>query len=233
MLVEYLEHMGDDRMVVNAAFVSNDNWITESMWREGYALSSGKFLSHQEVVNRAQRLILKLAGDDHWTPFAHPQIQFRIVAPIFVANQLKRHSVGAAINEVSRRYVNTDPNFEKLIYRRKSNTMKQGSAGPVPMEVQLYLEKEAKEIEEEATRLYKKWIKQGIASELARTILPQTMQTSWIWTASLYFYFRLCQRRLHAHAQSETREVAILISNKLRELFPISWEALMAQGLKS
>ena len=93
MHVEYLTHMGDDLFVVNAARVS-------------YA----KF--KEEMGDDDIRLEQYLARHGHWTPFAHCQISFRVTANIAVARQLYRHQVGLAVNEVSRRYVNTPPTFD-------------------------------------------------------------------------------------------------------------------------
>ena len=92
MKVELLEIMGSDLTVVNAARVS-------------FAMES------EEFGSRDKKLIKYLAKHNHWTPFGHVQVQFRVKAPVFVARQLVKHQVGLVWNEVSRRYVDFTPTF--------------------------------------------------------------------------------------------------------------------------
>ena len=92
MKVELIDKMGSDLSVVNAARVS-------------YSKIKDKFDEKDE------RLIKYLAEHEHWSPFAHASMQFRIKAPIFVARQLVKHQVGLVWNEVSRRYVDDAPEF--------------------------------------------------------------------------------------------------------------------------
>ena len=97
MTVELIDHMGSDLSVVNAARVSFN--------KESKELSDGD-----------TKLIQYLAKHNHWTPFGHASAQFRIKAPVFVARQLMKHQVGLVWNEVSRRYIKTEPEFWKPDY---------------------------------------------------------------------------------------------------------------------
>ena len=210
MNIDYIDHMGSDLTVVNAARVSFDK--------------------HHEVFDEAAdtRLIDYLARHGHWTPFAHPQVQLRVTVPLFVAAQLKRHVVGAAVNEVSRRYVDAEPTFEPLVWRRRPDkSIKQGSADEFSTMEQELFTQQALRVVREAQRQYRSLLKSGVAPEQARAILPQNMHTSWYWTGSLYFWANLCRQRLHPHAQKETRDVALEIQDRVRPLFPVSWEKLM------
>ncbi len=210
MKVELIDSMGSDLTVVNAARVSFDK--------------------HHEMFDGEgdARLIRYLARHRHWTPFAHPQIQFRVTAPLFVAAQLKRHVVGAALNEVSRRYVDDEPGFEALRWRtRPEKRIKQGSAGEFDEDGQVILRAIAGGHERLSVSQYGKLLEIGVAPEQARSVLPQTMHTSWYWTGSLYFWANLCEQRLDAHAQAETRWVATEIARHASPLFPVSWKALM------
>ena len=215
MKVQLIDSMGTDLTVVNAARVSMDK-------------------HHDEFTAGDLRLISYLADHDHWTPFAHPQACFRIDAPIFVANQLKRHQIGFALNEVSRRYVDSEPEFAKLVWRtRPAGNIKQGSgAGAEAMRQALWNETQRK-AEKSALNAYKRLLKEGAAPEQARAVLPMSMYTSWYWTGSLFAWARLCRQRLDFHAQGETREVAEAIAVEMSSLFPWSWEALMNQDARS
>ena len=210
MQVDLIDHMGTDLTVVNAARVSFDK-------------------HHAEFDEAADtRLIAYLARNGHWTPFAHPQAQFRITCALFVAAQLKRHVVGASLNEVSRRYVDSEPVFEPLVWRgRPDKSIKQGSAGELDDDGQRLCSYLASTVESKALYIYEQLLDKGVAPEQARAVLPQTMHTSWYWTAGLYFWFNLCRQRLHPHAQRETRDVARAIQEHMRRLFPVSWEKLM------
>ena len=90
MIVNLVDKMGTDLTVVNAARVS-------------FAKES------KEFNDRDEKLISFLAKHNHWSPFAHCSLQFRIKAPIFVARLLVKHQVGLSWNEISRRYVDYDP----------------------------------------------------------------------------------------------------------------------------
>ena len=111
MEVELIDHMGTDASVVNAARVSFGKRIKE--------MSEGD-----------TKLIKYLAQHNHWSPFGHASLQFRIKAPVFVARQLVKHQVGLTWNEISRRYVDTNVEFHEVDkWRGKPINKKQGSEG--------------------------------------------------------------------------------------------------------
>lgn len=208
MEVQYVDHMGDDLMVVNAARVS--------------------FSKHsEEFGNQDEKLIKYLASHGHWTPFAHPQITLRIKAPVFVRTQLFKHKVGFTENEISRRYVDDKPEFFWPILRqRPDNGMKQGSKNEFPVNLEL-CEQVLWSSYEYSKIAYETLLKEGVAPEQARMVLPQSMYTEWYWTGSLAAYARVCKQRLDPHAQVETREIAQMINEIIDPLFPVSWEALV------
>ena len=216
MKVDYVSHMGDDLMVVNAARVS--------------------FAKHKEEFGEDDNKLLSyLAKHQHWTPFAHPQICLRIKAPIFVRTQLFKHKVGFTENEVSRRYVDDIPEFfDPLKWRaRPKDGAKQGSSDEevTALRLQGFREQTVSDgyarLLEHVLTLYEDMIEAGVAPEQARMILPQSMYTEWYWTGSLASYARMCRQRLDAHAQKETQTVAQLISNIIEPLFPHSWKVLL------
>jgi len=212
--VEYLSHMGDDLTVVNAARVS---FHKTSEWNKD---GENKVLSEKD-----SRLISYLAKNQHWTPFAHPQITLRIKAPIFVRAQLGKHQVGFVMNEVSRRYVTETPQIYIPKWRSgPTDGAKQGSSDfmkPEPYILDLY-----ENLCEDSVSVYEELLKHGIAPEQARSILPQSMYTEWWWTGSLAGYARVYKQRSDGHAQWEVREFASAIGKIVKPLFPESWKAL-------
>lgn len=227
--VEYVNHMGDDLSVVNAARVS---FAKESDWGMDVdcmgAPSGYPFLKEQD-----QKLINYLAKHNHWSPFAHTSISFRIKAPIFVARQLVKHQIGLTWNEVSRRYVDDEPEFYfPDVWRGRPVNAKQGSNGVVLLEEHLSEDPEfgdywPTEIARCALSCYQGLLGAGVAPEQARMVLPQNTMTEWIWTGSLMAFARVCKLRLDPHAQQETQEVAAFIAGYCSNLFPHSWKALM------
>ena len=209
MRVELVDSLGTDLTVVNAARVS--------------------FRKHRdEWQDSDERLIRYLAQHGHWTPFGHPQIQFRISAPVFVARQLVKHQVGLVWNEVSRRYVDDSPVFYGVGpegWRGKPEDKKQGSSGHV--QILLELEKDIAMTTLHCKHLYQELLEQGVAPEQARMILPLSMYTEWYWTGSLAAFARVCKLRMEPDAQEETQEIARQIDKECATLFPISWKYLV------
>ena len=214
MKAELLAVMGDDLMVVNAARVSMDK--------------------HHETFDTDSdaRLINYLAREGHWTPFGHPQAQFRVQAPICVARQWYRHTVGTVRSEVSRRYVDDEPEFfVPTAWRsRPEGNIKQGSGSVLPRDDQRRASTLLNEAHFFAKDTYRLLLEANVAPEQAHMTLPQTMYTTWIETASLYYWARLCRLRLDAHAQQEIRDLAEDIAAALRQRFPVSWHALIEFG---
>ena len=208
MLVTLVDHMGTDLSVVNSARVSFDKVSTE-------------------LTEADTKLISYLAKHGHWSPFAHPQATFRIKAPIFVARQLITHKVGLAWNEVSRRYVDSEPEFyTPRVWRGRAPNKKQGSSDTEVTD-NGRVESIVLHLLAEALWTYNQMLEKGVAPELARVVLPVTAMTEWFWTGSLYAFARVCNLRLDEHAQVDSREVARMISDSMKILFPASWPVLV------
>lgn len=215
--VDYLDHMGNDLRVVNAARVSFDKW-------------------KEEFDTSDRNLIRYLAEHRHDSPFFHPQVCIRVETPIFVARQLFRHEVGGAKNEVSRRYVDDTPELEfptEWRERPGAGRSKQGSGGLLPQGIQDQINSRIGHFAEHVIGLYDWMLSMGVAPEQARTVLPMALLTKWIWTCSLSFLSRVCRDRLAPEAQQETREVAVQIDAIVRELFPVSWPVLLGEMTSS
>jgi thymidylate synthase (FAD) len=218
--VEYVEHMGSDLTVVNAARVS---FAKTSEWETA---EDGSY----KLSNRDQRLIRYLAEHGHWTPFAHPQITLRIKAPIFVRTQLFKHKVGFTENEISRRYVTNEPEFYIPEWRSApTDGAKQGSSDFIQDIVIEDLDRMYTRIAYDSVDIYKELLKEGVAPEQARSVLPQGTYTEWWWTGSLSAYARVFKQRIDAHAQWEVQQYAAAIGKILEPLFPHSWLVLTAK----
>lgn len=242
--VECIDHMGSDLSVVNAARVSFDK---KSDWDYGEVEirpdpcdpEARVWVAPKTLKATDARLISYLAKHNHWSPFAHTSVQFRVKAPIFVARQLVKHQVGGVWNEVSRRYVDSEPEFYfPATWRGRPVNAKQGSDGVVDRQthhqVRLPCASEGEplwfttsDLVHQCLLHYQQMLKDGIAPEQARMVLPQNTMTEWIWTGSLVFWARVCKLRLDAHAQQETSVVARQINELVQPLFPMSWAALM------
>jgi thymidylate synthase (FAD) len=208
-MIELLEVFGNDLTVVNAARVS-------------FAKESN------EMTLGDEKLIMYLAKHNHTSPFFHPQIRFRIKMPIFIAREWYRHTIGFARNEVSRRYVSDTPecwipNASDL--RQKDSNKKQGSKDESVQQADVLSEYIQSNIEGTVS-LYEHLLEEGVAPEVARCILPQSMYTEFIETASLAAYARLYKLRYAPDAQREIQEYAKKVGECLEHHFPISWKAL-------
>ena len=199
----YIDHMGSDLSVVNAARVS-----------------FGK--KHDSFQDKDTKLIQYLAKHKHLSPFGHAFASFHVKAPIFVARQLVKHKF-LRWNEISRRYVDYEPEFyTPEEWRGRPQDSKQGSSGVVS----LYHDP-TKRVEHAAIEKYTWLLREGVAPEQARMVLPQSTMTEWYWSGSLDALAAMCKLRCADDTQYETRIVADQISEQMKQLFPVSWEALM------
>lgn len=205
--------MGDDLMVVNAARVSFN--------KESKYMTAGD-----------AKLIKYLADHNHVTPFFHPQIQFRIKMPIFVAREWYRHQIGFARNEVSRRYVDSQPECyvpQEEDIRERDKNLKQGSKSTPVVDADK-IRKMFDDSTKAAVETYNALLVKDVAPEVARMILPQSMYTEFIETGSLAAYARLYKLRHDPHAQKEIRDYANAIGEIIAQKFPFSWSALTSSN---
>ena len=206
----YINHMGNDLTVANAARVSfgKTSEMEDDPW------------GPPKLKAKDDKLIRYLAKHKHISPFGHCFASFHVKAPIFVARQLVKHKF-LRWNEISRRYVDDEPEFyEPDVWRGRSSDKKQGSEGSVS----ILLDQEVQWHRQLST--YKTLLSEGVAPEQARMVLPQSMMTEWYWSGSLDAFADMCNLRCKDDTQAETREVARQIDHKMIELFPVSWDAL-------
>ena len=230
--VTYVSHMGDDLTVVNAARVS----FGKTSKYECVDMIKGKW----EMKPKDVKLIRYLAKHQHKSPFNHAFATFHVKAPIFVARQLQKHEY-MPWNEISRRYVDSDPEFyEPDVWRGRAKDKKQGSSDEVVTELEDARWEEYDQFEvdrydihksiagcyEQHLKFYDLLIRNDVAPEQARMVLPQSMMTEWYWSGSLYAFAKMCSLRLKEDSQQETREVATQIQKVMIKAFPWSWKAL-------
>ena len=210
MKVELIDSAGGDLSVVNSARVSFNK-------------------ESKEITGNDIRLINYLAKHRHDTPFRHNFIQLRCSAPLFLARQLMKHQAGLTWNEESRRYIDYAPDFYKPEGWRKrpDKSIKQGSGGhhhfspKLSREYEMYLKK--------ALEYYDDLLDEGVAPEMARMVLPQSMMVNFIWSGNLLAFYHVWNLRSGDGAQEEAREFAELLRKAIEPAFPISWKALEAR----
>jgi len=201
-----IDHMGSDLSVVNAARVS-------------FGKKADNYTPEQN-----NRLILYLAKHRHISPFGHCFASFHVKAPIFVARQLVKHKF-LRINEISRRYVDDEPEFYTPdVWRGRSADKKQGSEGEVNPEYNpQYLDGKIK-------YAYLQALQMGVAPEQARMILPQSTLTEWYHSGSLDAWADLCNLRCKPDTQYESQLVANQIDTIMSDLYPVAWRALRGES---
>jgi thymidylate synthase (FAD) len=212
--VTYIDHMGSDLSVVNSARVSFGK-KSKSLGEVGIG---DEPIMVPVLHDNDVRLIRYLAKHKHKSPFNHAFTTFHVKAPIFVARQLVKHEY-MPWNEISRRYVDDEPEFYvPTVWRGRSADKKQGSEGEVKYEGPLGNYNQLD--------IYKELLRVGIAPEQARMVLPQSTMTEWYWSGSLFAFAKMCGLRLKDDTQYETRLVAQEIEDYMMDIYPNSWEAL-------
>jgi len=211
----YIDHMGSDLSVVNAARVSFNKKSTWAGQEDGLHDGEGGI----GVLNNADsKLIRYLAKHKHMSPFGHAFASFHVKAPVFVARQLVKHKF-LRWNEISRRYVDTEPEFYVPdVWRGRSADKKQGSEGVVRYEGPLGNYNQLD--------IYKELLRVGVCPEQARMVLPQSMMTEWYWSGSLDAFADMCNLRCKPDTQYETQVIARHIDTEMEKLFPVSWKSL-------
>ena len=222
------DHCGSDLTTVNAARVSFGKKAEPLDWQwydyeDGSA--SGEYIAVLEEKDK--KLIRYLAKHKHLSPFGHVFASFHVKAPIFVARQLVKHKF-LRWNEISRRYVDDEPEFYVPdVWRGRSEDKKQGSFGEV--ELSGY---DDWTYNQSCLAMYNDLLTDGVAPEQARMVLPQSTMTEWWWSGSLDAFAAMCKLRCAPDSQYESRVVANQISKVMGDLFPVSWASLMSVEVK-
>lgn len=214
--VTYVDHLGNDLLVANAARRSFD--AGHAAWSDVARTPRGR---------SDGQLVADLARDGHDLPFRHPQVTLACTAPLPVARQLGKHQVGFSWSEVSRRYKTKGLTFHQIgHWRADLKDRRQGSGEALPGDTQNALDALQLANIQHCLDEYELALDLGASPEQARFLLPQSMDVVWTWTGSLLGWAALVKGRTHPDAQAETREFARLVEEIVSHLFPVSWAAL-------
>lgn len=249
-VAEYIDHMGDDKRVVDVARISFGPLKRETTPEQDASLI--RFLANgvsskdkEDLIVLLQNGVIDSSGFRgsrkeaealyhqirhqavHWTPFAHTAISLRMKAPIPIRTQCFKHKQGLVENEESRRYISTTPEIFIPEFRSKPvGSIKQGSGGI--HESNDHWKHEYKMQTHKSVALYERMLEDGVAPEQARFVLPQGALVNWIWTGNLLAFANFYNKRSDSHAQGEIQDLAALVRNIVEPLFPVSWAALTA-----
>lgn len=200
MSVELLQVLGNDEMVVNVARVS-------------YGKKVDKF------VEKDIKLLNYLVAHKHTSPFRHPTLQFRIKCPIYVERQLFKHQIGWSANSISGRYVDFSDSYTEIEqFRKQSVSSKQGSAEDLEVMYNNLALLEQDYIIGKCQASYARLLELGVSKEQARTVLPLSLNTEFIWTGTFLAFIHLCHLRLKPDAQKETRDLVQLMLNEVKTI---------------
>mgnify|MGYP003589847874 CR=1 FL=1 len=237
----YVDHMGSDDSIVNAARISMDKlasmytpqqnnqlikFLALGMSSKAFEKDIQSILTGQLSYEEVKDILFEYKNKaTHWTPFAHTAVTLRMKAPVPIRTQCFKHKQGLVENEESRRYINSTPELFIPEFRlRPEGSIKQGSAGSHP-----YNKYWVNRYTEECNHMiqtYEDMIANNIAPEQARFVLPQGCEVNWIWTGNVLAYANFYNKRSDNHAQKEIQELAEQVSNIIAPLYPMSWEAL-------
>jgi len=186
----------------------------------------------EEMDDSDAGLIRFLMRDRHGTPFEHNAFRFHIRCPLFVAREWFRHRVGS-FNEFSMRYAKATDDFyvpEPEDVRTQVGKPGAYSFDPVDPELAERTREELKAVYETAYATYQRLTEEGVARELARSVIPVGAYTEFYWTVNARAIMNFVSLRAHETAQREIRRYAEAIETFLAAKMPVTYEAFVAAG---
>jgi len=223
MDVELVDHMGSDESIVQAARVSTAGATAPI---QGNSTSAG--------------LINFLMRDRHGTPFEHNSLTFRVRAPLFVMYEWHRHRAGWSYNEESARYRELEPVFYvpaadrnlRQLGKPGAYTFEPGTEDQQDLSTQYH-----REAAFASWGMYQSALKNGIAREVSRNLLPVSIYKTMYATCNLRSLFSFLSLRW-AHPLSsvptfplrEIEMVAEKLDGSAREHFPVAFEKFDENG---
>jgi len=205
--------LADDLSVVNGARVS--------------------FARRKEVMDESDEgLIRFLMRDRHGSPFEHNAFRFHVRCPIFVAREWFRHRIGS-FNEFSLRYAKATDDF--YVPEAEDVRTQVGKPGayrfePVDPELAETAREELQAVYDQAYDTYTRLVEQGVARELARSVLPVGAYTQFYWTVNARALMNFVSLRNSEFAQLEIRRYAEAVESFFAELMPVTHAAFLANG---
>ena len=219
MEVKYIEHLGSDRAIAQAARVStvgeNDS--------ENYA-----------------GLLNYLMRERHGSPWEMAVVKFYIKAPIFVFREFHRHRM-ASYNERSGRYSELKDEFwyptPDRILVNSGTSAKPEFTGEPDIELHELVMSELHNAYKVAWDAYQELLGAGVANEVARAVLPVGIYSEMYATMNLRSIFNFLSLRTHkpdaVHVSRPQREIEIIaeqMEKVVEELFPVALETFNKYG---
>lgn len=223
--IRFIECMGNDKSVVNAARISSNYGESLSDIPEDNA----------KDANRDRRLIRFLMKHKHTSPFEMCEFKIHVKAPMFIARQWVRHRT-ANYNEYSARYSEMSHQFyypSQEMMQRQSELNMQMSDGTT-FDTQTYNDMIDAMKKENASNwsLYEHLLAQGVARETARGVLPVSIYTEFYWKIDAHNLMHFLNLRCKPEAQQEIRKYALVILDFFQQWLPMTHEAFIEYILK-
>ena len=222
----------------------SDNYI--NVLDHGFVALDGALASDLAVVNGARvsfnqasqvvgdkdaGLIRFLMREKHGSPFEHGYFRFVVKAPLFVVREHQRHRAGHSYNEWSGRYSKLEAEHYVPDFVR-TQVGKPGAYSFEPVDDRTRAAARSV-IEENARRAfdaYDQLLDEGVAKEVARTVLPLSTYTKYFWSCNPRSLMHFCSLRNHESAQFEIRQYAAAAESFLERLMPHTHAAFVANG---
>jgi len=215
--VDLIQHVGSDAMIAAAARVSTGRDLDD----------------HTDKANAG--LINYLVKNKHSSPLEHNSITFRVSAPIFVFREWHRHRIGFSYNEISARYTKLEPKFyvyphERPLVQAGSSAHPELVAGDEGMahKASVFIA----QAYEASWFYYEHLLDQGVANEVARTVLPVGIFSEMYVTTNVRALLSFLSLRTSnedaafpSKPQYEIEVAAKLMEAHVAELFPVTYEA--------
>ena len=205
--VTCIDSMGDDKRIAQAARVS----------------TAGLDNDRDKYVG----LVRALIRDGHWSPLESCTMTIAFDVPAFTRDQIIRHR-SMSFSVFSLRYSEAKPVFwvpsddrplvqvgKALDYRREKGDDEQAELARESITV----------VAESAWNMYQDMIDGGIANEVARTVLPNSIYSPFWATGNLRSWLHFVGIRNDPHAQREVREAAEKVENIIGERWPVALAA--------
>jgi thymidylate synthase (FAD) len=188
-------------------------------------------VASQEMTEKDKGLISFLMKDRHGSPFEHGYFRFIVKAPLFVVREHHRHRAGHSYNEWSGRYSRLRAEFYVPDHVR-TQVGKPGAYTfePVGPEVRDRARAEIESAAAQSFAAYERMLAEGVAKELARTVLPLALYTKYYWSCNPRSLMHFCSLRNSEHAQYEIREYARAAESFLRMSMPVTHAAFVANN---
>jgi thymidylate synthase (FAD) len=183
----------------------------------------------EALEDRDAGLIRFLMRERHGSPFEHNAFRFHVKCPIFVAREWFRHRVGS-FNERSARYSEMPEEF--YVPNAEDVRTQVGKPGSYRFEaVGDELAETARETLEHAYReayeAYRQLLAEGVAKEVARSVLPVGLYTEFYWTINARSLMNFVSLRNSETAQLEIRRFAEAVEELWSRHMPLTHAAFI------